>query len=63
MEKCNKAIRDKMKQNGVKQWELAKAMGVCEHTVLRWLRVPLEGERLDRVNAALEQIERGGLIE
>lgn len=33
-----------MKQNQVKQWEVAEAMGISEFTLCRWLRKGFEGE-------------------
>lgn len=36
------------------QWQLAEAIGISEPTLTRWLRHPLEGERLERVNRGLE---------
>ena len=44
------------------QWQLAEAIGISEPTLTRWLRHPLEGERLERVKRCLEvlQEEAGG---
>lgn len=40
----NEVIKDLMKKNKVPQWKLAKALNVCENTVGRALRSPLEEE-------------------
>ena len=37
-----------MKQNQVKQWEVAEAMGISEFTLCRWLRKDLKGKQLER---------------
>ena len=41
-----------MKQNQVKQWEVAEAMGISEFTLCRWLRKDLKGKQLERLNSA-----------
>ncbi len=41
------------------QWKLADAVGISEPTLTRWLRYPLEGERLKRVQIALEKLKEG----
>lgn len=50
-------IRDEvlqvLKEVGATQWQLADAMGSSEPTMTRWLRYPLEGERLKRVQEGL----------
>ncbi len=50
-------IRDEvlqsLKEAGAAQWELADAIGISEPTMTRWLRHPLEGERLKRVQEGL----------
>ena len=38
-----------MKQNQVKQWEVAEAMGISEFTLCRWLRKDLKGKQLERL--------------
>ena len=48
-----------MKQNQVKQWEVAEAMGISEFTLCRWLRKDLKGKQLERLNSAIKKV-RGG---
>ena len=38
-----------MKQNQVKQWEVAEAMGISEFTLCRWLRKDLKGAKRRRM--------------
>ena len=40
------------------QWRLSEAVGVSEPTLVRWLRHPLEGERLERVKRGLEVLRK-----
>lgn len=47
-----------MKSLGVRQWELAHAIGISEPTLTRWLRFPLAGERLALVETALNRMEK-----
>ena len=51
-----------MKQNQVKQWEVAEAMGISEFTLCRWLRKDLKGKQLERLNSAIKK-GRGGKVE
>lgn len=50
-------IRDEvlraLKESGATQWQLADTIGISEPTMTRWLRHPLEGERLKRVQEGL----------
>lgn len=55
--KKNAEIRNKLKETGTKQWELAHEMGISQCTLVVWLRVELTGERLERVTEALKRIE------
>lgn len=45
-----------MKQNQVKQWEVAEAMGISEFTLCRWLRKDLKGKQLERLNFAIKKV-------
>ena len=53
-----KEVMERLKYCSAKLWQLADAVGVSEPTITRWLRRPLEGERLLRVITALEQLEK-----
>ena len=45
-----------MKQNQVKQWEVAEAMGISEFTLCRWLRKDLKGKQLERLNSVIKKV-------
>ena len=50
----NQEIRQKIKEAGLKQWQVAKKCGMNEYTFIRWLRDELTEQRR---NAILEAIE------
>lgn len=61
----NKQIRDELKLKGVKQWELAEALGVSEFTFTRWLRKEVSETRrneLIEIISKLAEEKNGGKI-
>ena len=54
--KANKEIRDKIKRAGLRQWEIAEQLRMDESQLSRWLRHELEGERLERVERAIDEL-------
>ena len=54
-------IKNEIRRRGLKQWEVAAAVGVGEYTLLRWLRRELPPDKRERVLQAIEQLskERG----
>lgn len=56
----NSEIRQKIKAEGLYQWEVAKACGVTEYTLIRWLRDELSEERRKAIMAAIEALSRKG---
>lgn len=44
MIKANAEIRNSLREAGVPVWRLALAMGVCENTILRRMRVELSAK-------------------
>lgn len=54
----NADIRSLIKKAGLKQWEVADAIGASETTLCVWLRKPLKGERRSRVENAIEQLRK-----
>ena len=53
----NECIREELKKRNLKQWELAKMLGVSEFTLTRRLREELPEEEKKKI---LEVIEKGG---
>ncbi len=52
----NIAIREVMKKNGIKFWQIAEQMGMGEASMTRWFRHELEGDRLEKVRKAIDEI-------
>ncbi len=54
----NQEVKDRIKAAGVKQWQVAKACGVSEWTLVRWLRDELTEERRNAIFSAIEALSR-----
>jgi len=54
----NKKIRIAMMESGIRQWELAKLLGISESTLTRKLREELPDEEQDKIVEIIN--ERGG---
>ena len=53
---ANKDIREAMRNNNVKQYDIALKWGTCEHTIHRALRVELEDYRKEDFLKVIEEI-------
>lgn len=53
-------IKEKIKESGVCQWEIAEALNVSEFTFSRWLRRPekLEESKIKSINNALNNLKK-----
>lgn len=58
----NKKIRDAIEAAGLRHWQLADRIGISPATLCIWLRHELTGERLERVQAALEALSGGKAV-
>lgn len=56
--KENQVVRRAARAAGVPLWRVAKAIGVSEPTLTRWLRVPLSEDKEQRVMAAIAALEQ-----
>ena len=56
MEKANKGIRDRIAKHGLKQWEVAEAVGIYDCTFCKWLRTELSPERRTLVENAIDRL-------
>lgn len=54
-------MKQKIKESGFYQWQVALETGVTEMTLIRWLRTTLTAEQTERVNSALERVIAGGV--
>lgn len=55
--KANKDIRDYLERYYIKNWQLAKELGVHETTLCRWLRYELSNDKKDKILKAIERIK------
>ena len=56
----NTEIRKAIKAAGLFQWQVAKACGISEVTLIRWLRDELSEERRKAIFSAIETLSRKG---
>ncbi len=56
----SKEIKRKIKDVGLCQWQVAMETGIAEMTLIRWLRAPMNEERANRINDAIERLIKGG---
>lgn len=54
----NQEIKKAIKAAGLKQWQVAKACGVSEFTLVRWLRDELTEDRRNAIFRAVEALSR-----
>lgn len=52
----NKKIRKIIKELDFKYWQVAEKIGISRCTFSEWLRYELTGERLERVQKALDEL-------
>jgi len=59
--KANQEIRDSIYSNRLRNWEVSEKVGISDSRFSVWLRTPLNDERKDRVEKAIESLvkERG----
>lgn len=55
---ANEEIRKRLKNVGMKLWELADEMGVSEPTVIRWFRHELPTDKREKVEHIIAQAEK-----
>ena len=54
--KNNTDIRTLLRQNRVRQWQVAMELGISEVTLSRWLRFPLSVEKRNAILKAVHRI-------
>lgn len=55
----NSEIRKTFERSGVTYWQLADEIGIHPATLCVWLRHELTGERLERVQTAINALSKG----
>ena len=53
--KANQDIRKALRIAGMKQWQLAEALGVCDNTLIYWLRRELPEEKKEKMLRIIEK--------
>lgn len=51
-------IREKIREAGLFQWQVAQKIGVSEFTLIRWLRSELSEERVNAIYKAIETLAK-----
>jgi len=53
-------IKDKIKNYGLNQWEIAEKINISEFTFSRWMRRPerLSKDKIDTIDKAIEEIKK-----
>lgn len=61
---ANQIIRDELREQKVFQWELAKALGISESTMVRKMRTEMGNEETMELLALIDSIvfDRKGII-
>ena len=49
-------IKQTLKENRIYQWEVAKALGITEFTLTRWLREDLPDAKADQIMQAIDTL-------
>lgn len=52
----NEDVRNRIRKERLLQWEVAAKIGVCEYTLVRWLRCELSDEKRKRILAAIDAL-------
>ncbi len=55
----NLEVRLKIKQNRLRHYEVARALGITEYTFCKWLREEMNEERKSLVLSAIDKLIRG----
>lgn len=56
MEKNNKLMKRRIRELGLRQWQVAEAMGITEWTLSRILRHPLQEHVASRMESAIDEL-------
>ena len=53
----NEELKQKIKESGLRQWQVAAEIGVAEMTLIRWLRFPLSEEKELRITGVINRLK------
>ena len=54
--KANQEIRARIFMNGLRNWQVAEAVGISDSRLSVWLRTPLDDMRKVRVEKAIDKL-------
>ena len=54
---CNVDIRDALKKNNLKQWQLARLLEISEATLVRKLRFELSAEEKEKIFSIIKEVK------
>lgn len=56
LKRPNEEIRQQLRDTGLYQYDVADEIGINEITFIRWLRKPLDSDRLEIVQKAIDRL-------
>jgi len=54
----NLDVRKTIRDNRLRNWEVAEKIGINDATFSRWLRIPLNDDRKQRVISAIKELTK-----
>lgn len=57
MIKPNRKLQDEIKATGVRQWQIADALGISDSTLSKMLRYPLTDEQKQAIKQAVKAVK------
>ena len=55
----NEQIKSEIRNRGLKQWQVANAIGISERTLIVWLRTELCDEKEKQIRDAIDRLSGG----
>ena len=55
----NTALKQEMREAKVRQWQIADELGVCEMTLVRWLRHELPPDKKAHIRSIIAKLKEG----
>lgn len=55
----NEKIKEVIKKSGFYKWQIANQIGVCEMTLIRWLRTELSEANKEKIITAIKELKEG----
>lgn len=55
----NEKIKEVIKKSGFYKWQIANQIGICEMTLIRWLRTELSEANKKKIITAIKELKEG----